>query len=137
MIQPPTAAENPSAAIDLEHQTRPERLLRVDTIAEREMKRNGLRNMRRTKLVCTIGPSSCSLEQLETMADSGMNIARLNMCHGTKEWHSMVIQRIRKLNEEKGYSVAVMMDTEGSEIHMGDLGGSSRVKTEVFPLDLL
>jgi pyruvate kinase len=107
----------------------------VDTVAEREMKQamDGLRGMRRTKLVCTIGPSSCSSEQLEAMAEEGMNIARLNMCHGTKDWHSMVIGRIRKLNEEKGFSVAVMMDTEGSEIHMGDLGGSSEgVKTEVI-----
>ncbi|CAN1279812.1 Pyruvate kinase isozyme A, chloroplastic [Linum perenne] len=57
-----------------------------------------------------------------------MNVARINMCHGTREWHKRVIERVRKLNEEKGYAVAIMMDTEGSEIHMGDLGGASSAK---------
>ena len=42
-----------------------------------------------------------------------------------------VIRNVRKLNEEKGYAVAIMMDTEGSEIHMGDLGGASSAKAEV------
>ncbi|CAN0857248.1 Pyruvate kinase isozyme A, chloroplastic [Linum grandiflorum] len=60
-----------------------------------------------------------------------MNVARINMCHGTREWHKRVIERVRKLNEEKGYAVAIMMDTEGSEIHMGDLGGASSAKAEV------
>jgi pyruvate kinase len=53
------------------------------------------------------------------------------MCHGTHEWHRNVIRQVRKLNEEKGFAVAVMMDTEGSEIHMGDLGGAPSAKAEV------
>lgn len=105
-------------------------ILEIDAVTEAELKENGFRSTRRTKLVCTIGPACCTFEQLEAMAMGGMNVARLNMCHGTKEWHAEVIQRVRKLNAEKGYSVAVMMDTEGSEIHMGDLGGASAVKTE-------
>ncbi|CAN6440524.1 unnamed protein product [Victoria cruziana] len=60
----------------------------------------------------------------------GMNVARINMCHGTREWHRGVISKVRKLNEEKGYAVAIMMDTEGSEIHMGDLGGAASAKAE-------
>lgn len=59
------------------------------------------------------------------------------MCHGTREWHKRVIERVRKLNEEKGYAVAIMMDTEGSEIHMGDLGGASSAKAEVKLLPFL
>lgn len=105
-------------------------LLEVDTVTEGELKENGFRSTRRTKLVCTIGPACCSPEQLEVMAMGGMNVARLNLCHGTKEWHSQVIHHVRRLNAEKGYSVAVMMDTEGSEIHMGDLRGASAVRTE-------
>lgn len=105
-------------------------LLEVDTATEAALKENGFRSTRRTKLVCTIGPACCTFEQLEAMAMGGMNVARLNMCHGTKEWHANVVRSVRKLNAEKGYSVAVMMDTEGSEIHMGDLGGASAVKTE-------
>eukprot|EP00249_Psilotum_nudum_P014971 c25098_g1_i1 orf=484-2454(-) len=108
----------------------PTALLQVDAITEAELKENGFRSTRRTKLVCTIGPACCTFEQLEALAIGGMNVARINMCHGTKEWHQEVIKSIRKLNEEKGYSVAVMMDTEGSEIHMGDLGGATSTKTE-------
>lgn len=103
----------------------------VDSVTEAELKENGFRSTRRTKLICTIGPATCEAEQLEALAVGGMNVARINMCHGTREWHKEVIQRLRKLNEEKGYAVAIMMDTEGSEIHMGDLGGSSSVKAEV------
>ncbi|CAL9758185.1 unnamed protein product [Musa acuminata subsp. burmannicoides] len=102
----------------------------VDAVTEAEMKENGFRSTRRTKLVCTIGPATCSAEQLEALAVGGMNVARVNMCHGSREWHRQVIRQVRRLNEEKGFAVAVMMDTEGSEIHMGDLGGAASAKAE-------
>ncbi|WOL19640.1 pyruvate kinase isozyme A, chloroplastic-like [Canna indica] len=102
----------------------------VDAVTEADLKENGFRSTRRTKLVCTIGPATCSAEQLEALAVGGMNVARVNMCHGTREWHRQVIQQVRQLNEEKGFAVAVMMDTEGSEIHMGDLGGAASAKAE-------
>ncbi|CAN4092865.1 unnamed protein product [Withania somnifera] len=104
--------------------------IEVDAVTEAELKENGFRSTRRTKLICTIGPASCGFEQLEALAVEGMNVARINMCHGTREWHQMVIERVRRLNEEKGFAVAIMMDTEGSEIHMGDLGGASSAKAE-------
>ncbi|KAJ8549079.1 hypothetical protein K7X08_032786 [Anisodus acutangulus] len=104
--------------------------IEVDTVTESELKENGFRSTRRTKLICTIGPATCGFEQLEALAVEGMNVARINMCHGTREWHQMVIERVRRLNEEKGFAVAIMMDTEGSEIHMGDLGGASSAKAE-------
>ena len=104
----------------------------VDAVSEAELKENGFRSTRRTKLVCTIGPATCGFEQLEALAVGGMNVARINMCHGTREWHRRVIERVRRLNEEKGFAVAIMMDTEGSEIHMGDLGGAPSAKAEVF-----
>ncbi|PIN10334.1 Pyruvate kinase [Handroanthus impetiginosus] len=104
--------------------------IEVDAVTEAELKENGFRSTRRTKLICTIGPATCKPEQLEALAVGGMNVARINMCHGTREWHREVIQRVRRLNEEKGYAVAIMMDTEGSEIHMGDLGGAASAKAE-------
>ncbi|KAM3326628.1 pyruvate kinase isozyme A, chloroplastic [Capsicum chacoense] len=104
--------------------------IEVDAVTEAELKENGFRSTRRTKLICTIGPASCGFEQLEALAVEGMNVARINMCHGTRDWHRMVIERVRRLNEEKGFAVAIMMDTEGSEIHMGDLGGASSAKAE-------
>jgi len=103
----------------------------VDAATEAELRENGFRSTRRTKLVCTVGPATSSPDQLEALAVGGMNVARLNMCHGDREWHRAAIRAVRRLNEEKGFAVAVMMDTEGSEIHMGDLGGSSSVKAEV------
>ncbi|KAJ0982438.1 hypothetical protein J5N97_010693 [Dioscorea zingiberensis] len=102
----------------------------VDAVTEAELKENGFRSTRRTKLVCTIGPATCKPEQLEALAVGGMNVARLNMCHGDRDWHRSVIRDVRRLNEEKGFAVAVMMDTEGSEIHMGDLGGAPSAKAE-------
>ncbi|KAH8495697.1 hypothetical protein Peur_055598 [Populus x canadensis] len=104
--------------------------IEVDAVTEAELKENGFRSTRRTKLVCTIGPATCGFEELEALAVGGMNVARINMCHGTREWHRRVIERVRRLNEEKGFAVAIMMDTEGSEIHMGDLGGASSAKAE-------
>lgn len=62
----------------------------------------GFRSTRRTKIICTIGPTSCSEEMLETLAVNGMNVARLNMCHGSREWHHEIIERIRRLNKDKG-----------------------------------
>lgn len=102
----------------------------VDAVTEADLKENGFRSTRRTKLVCTIGPATCGFEQLEALAVGGMNVARINMCHGTREWHRRVIERVRRLNEEKGFAVAIMMDTEGSEIHMGELGGAPSAKAE-------
>ena len=106
-------------------------LMEVDAVTEAELKENGFRSTRRTKLVCTIGPATCAPEQLEALAMGGMNVARLNMCHGTPDWHKQVIRNVRSLNSEKGYSVAIMMDTEGSEIHIGDFDGAPSVKAEV------
>ncbi|CAM6119348.1 unnamed protein product [Calypogeia fissa] len=120
----PVAEENGSAGAMLSPG------MEVDLVTEADLKENGFRSTRRTKLICTIGPASCSFEHLEALANGGMNVARLNMCHGTREWHRDVIRNVHKLNEEKGYSMAIMMDTEGSEIHMGDLGGVASVRAE-------
>ena len=91
----------------------------VDTALVKELKENGFRSTRRTKLVCTIGPATSGYDELELLAQNGMNVARLNMCHGKHDWHKQVIERIRKLNRELGYSLAIMVDTEGSEVHIG------------------
>ncbi|XVF80870.1 hypothetical protein PTKIN_Ptkin15bG0110100 [Pterospermum kingtungense] len=104
--------------------------LEVDRVTEVELQENGFRSTRRTKIVCTIGPRTCEFKDIEALAVGGMNVARVNMCHGTREWHRDVIRRVRQLNEEKGFAVAVMMDTEGSEIHMDDLNGAESAKAE-------
>lgn len=84
---------------------------------------------RKTKLICTIGPSCCDFETLKALAERGMNVARLNMSHGSHEWHSSVIDTIRKINADLGYSVAIMVDTEGgSEVHLKGLKELVNVK---------
>lgn len=105
-------------------------VMHLDVPMEVELRENGPRSSRRTKLVCTIGPATCGLDELEALAAGGMNVARLNMCHGTREWHRTVIERVRWLNQVKGFSVSIMMDTEGSEVHMGDLGGLTSAKAK-------
>lgn len=106
----------------------------LDVASEMQLKARGFMGMRKTKLVCTIGPACCSEEQLETLAMGGMNIARLNMCHNTREWHRNAIQAIRRLNEEKGFCISVLIDTAGSDFPMLDHGSTSSIKTEVFVL---
>ncbi|CAA3019690.1 pyruvate kinase isozyme A, chloroplastic-like [Olea europaea subsp. europaea] len=107
-----------------------EGVLGLDVVSEEELKERGFLGLRKTKLVCTIGPACCSSDDLEKLALGGMNVARLNMCHNTREWHQDVIRKIKNLNEEKGFSVSVMIDTEGSQIQIVDHGAPSSVKAE-------
>lgn len=108
-----------------------ERALELDVVSERELRQKGFLGLRKTKLVCTIGPACSSLEDLEKLVLGGMNVARLNMCHNTREWHRDVIRKIKKLNEEMGCSVSIMIDTEGSQIHVVDHGEPSSLKVQV------
>lgn len=78
-------------------------------------------NIRKTKIVCTIGPQTAPFATLKQLAENGMNIARLNMSHGTHEWHKGVIKHIKTINEKTGSSVAILLDTKGPEVRMGDV----------------
>ena len=72
--------------------------------------------MKKTKIVCTIGPASESEEKLEQLIESGMNVARLNFSHGDHDEHLTRIKRIRKISEKLGQPVGIMLDTKGPEI---------------------
>ncbi|MED0703376.1 MULTISPECIES: pyruvate kinase [Aeribacillus] len=72
--------------------------------------------MRKTKIVCTIGPASESIEMLEKLIKAGMNVARLNFSHGDHEEHKARIQNIREAAKRLGKSVAILLDTKGPEI---------------------
>ncbi|MFC3040095.1 pyruvate kinase [Virgibacillus xinjiangensis] len=76
--------------------------------------------MRNTKIVCTIGPASESVEKLEQLIDAGMNVARLNFSHGDFEEHGARIKNIREAAERKGKTVAILLDTKGPEIRTGN-----------------
>ena len=71
--------------------------------------------MRKTKVICTIGPSSDSEETLKQMTLAGMNVARLNFSHGTHEEHQIKIDRIKKVRDELNLPIAIMLDTKGPE----------------------
>ncbi|MBE6109789.1 MAG: pyruvate kinase [Erysipelotrichaceae bacterium] len=75
--------------------------------------------MRKTKIVCTIGPASESEEVLKELCLAGMNVARLNFSHGTHEEHLERINRIKKVREELGLPIAIMLDTKGPEFRIG------------------
>ena len=77
--------------------------------------------MRKTKIICTIGPATDSLEMLEKLANAGMNVARLNMSHGSHDSHRKVIDAIRVLNRKLNHPIAVLLDTQGPEIRTGDM----------------
>lgn len=72
--------------------------------------------MRKTKIVCTIGPASESKEILGQLIDAGMNVARLNFSHGTHEEHRERIRTIKEVAAEKGKVVGILLDTKGPEI---------------------
>ncbi|MFO3716836.1 pyruvate kinase [Anaerococcus sp. ENR1011] len=76
--------------------------------------------LKKTKIVCTIGPSSESPEILEELINSGMNVARLNFSHGTHEEHLAKIKSIRKVRRKLNAPVAIMLDTKGPEIRTGN-----------------
>lgn len=76
--------------------------------------------LKKTKVVCTIGPASESEEMLEKLMLAGMNVARLNFSHGTHPEHQVRIDRIRKVADKLGLSIAIMLDTKGPEIRLGD-----------------
>lgn len=83
--------------------------------------------MRKTKIICTIGPASESEEMLGRMIQAGMDVARFNFSHGTHEEHKVKLQRLRKVAEELKLPIAALMDTKGPEIRLRDFENGSAV----------
>ncbi|MDE7333401.1 MAG: pyruvate kinase [Lachnospiraceae bacterium] len=79
--------------------------------------------MRKTKIICTIGPASESEEKLRELMLAGMNVARFNFSHGTHEEHKKKFDRVIKASNELGIQVATMLDTKGPEIRLRDVEG--------------
>lgn len=74
--------------------------------------------MKKTKIVCTIGPSSDSYEVLKALVNEGMNVARLNFSHGTHPEHKKRIDTIKKLRDDIDEPIGIMLDTKGPEIRI-------------------
>ncbi len=75
--------------------------------------------MRKTKIICTIGPACDNEETLTGLCQAGMNVARLNFSHGTQEEHLRRINLIRKVREKLNLPIAIMLDTKGPEYRIG------------------
>ncbi|KAL7108314.1 hypothetical protein ACP275_06G105100 [Erythranthe tilingii] len=77
---------------------------------------------RKTKIVCTIGPSTNTREMIWKLAEAGMNVARMNMSHGDHASHQKVIDLVKEYNAQaKDNVIAIMLDTKGPEVRSGDL----------------
>lgn len=77
--------------------------------------------MRRTKIICTVGPATSTPERLQLLVDAGMNIARLNFSHGTHEFHGQTIRDLRQLNTPPQSPLALLQDLCGPKIRLGIL----------------
>ncbi|KAM3310345.1 hypothetical protein ACQJBY_031189 [Aegilops geniculata] len=100
----------------------------MDVVSEAELREKGFMGMRKTKLVCTVGPAC--VDALPALARGGMGVARVNLCHGGRDWHRAAMREVRRLNDEQGFCVSLMVDTEGSQLLVADHGGAASVKAE-------
>lgn len=75
--------------------------------------------MRKTKIVCTIGPACDSKEMMRKMIDAGMNVARINMSHGVYDRLEVTIKNLKEAIAESGQNVAILLDTKGPEVRVG------------------
>lgn len=75
--------------------------------------------MRKTKIICTIGPASESEDMIRELCKAGMNVARLNFSHGSHEEHRTRVERIKKVRTELDLPIAIMLDTKGPEYRIG------------------
>src|SRR5476649_2300540 len=83
---------------------------------------------RHTKIIATIGPATETPEKLAELIQSGVDVLRLNMAHGTGEWVTNLVKRIRDVSTEQQRHVAVMMDVKGPEIRTGPVAEAFDLK---------
>ncbi len=83
--------------------------------------------MRRAKIVATLGPASSSYEQIRAIIDAGVDVARMNLSHGSYDVHSEVYQNVRKASNDAGRPVAVLVDLQGPKIRLGKFADGPHV----------
>lgn len=91
---------------------------------------------KKTKIVCTLGPSSQTPEIIENLINSGMNIARFNFSHGTHEEHKKRIDLVRNISKKSQIPIALMLDTKGPEIRLGSFENGSIIMKAGQPFTL-
>ena len=80
--------------------------------------------MRLTKIVATVGPATDSRAQLKKLLECGVNVFRLNLSHGTHEYHAAAIKRIRSISKK----VAILLDTKGPEVRTDEIKEPWQIK---------
>jgi len=90
--------------------------------------------MRRIKIIATIGPKTESEAIIRKLAEAGMNIARINMSHGNHEWHSKIINRIKKISKHARLPIGLMLDTQGPEIRTSSKTEFGLMKGDIFKI---
>ena len=89
--------------------------------------------MRKTKIICTLGPASSTYDQIKKMALAGMNVARINMSHGEYAEHQAKIDTVKKVRRSLGMPIPIMIDTKGPEIRIGTFKNGSIEVHEGMP----
>ena len=77
-------------------------------------------NLKRTKIICTIGPATQSYSSLKNLKGAGMDVVRINMSHSDHKFAKKVIERTKKLNKTLSHPIGILLDTQGPEIRTGD-----------------
>ncbi len=83
--------------------------------------------MKKTKVVCTIGPVSEDIKVLSTLIDAGMNVMRMNFSHGDETEQTLRINNVREINKKNGTNVGILLDTKGPEIRTGVVDSAVKV----------
>lgn len=86
--------------------------------------------IRKTKIVCTLGPASSSEKMIEQLIDAGMNVARLNFSHNTHDYHKEVIDNVKRVRARLKTPIAIMLDTKGPEIRLRTFENDSVILKE-------
>jgi pyruvate kinase len=84
--------------------------------------------MRKTKIICTLGPATESEEILTRLVEAGADVFRLNMSHAEHKWVRMIVPRIRSVSEKVSRPVAILLDTQGPAIRTGDLATNLKLQ---------
>lgn len=93
---------------------------RIEWLSQLDTEYTPERTVRRTSIICTIGPNTNSVEAINNLRDAGLNVVRMNFSHGNHEYHQSVIDNARKAEEVKpGRQIAIALDTKGPEIRTG------------------
>jgi len=101
---------------------------KIEWLASLDTEISPERNLRRTSIICTIGPKTNSVEAINKLREAGLNVVRMNFSHGSYEYHQSVIDNTREAERvQKGRQIAIALDTKGPEIRTGQTAGDADI----------